>query len=111
MRSSHFCVAAGEECDTAMHCRLAACLLARVRSVRNVFWATIGVPQVSSSCFDAGEGGGVSYKHIRRIARNTTKTFLPPPKVSWRSRSSGARSPTLGTSATGIGGGGGASHG
>ena len=38
-------------------------------------------------------------------------TFFPPPKLSLRSRSSGATSPTLGQSATGIGGGGGDSHG
>ena len=44
--------------------------------------------------------------------RKTTSTLRPPPKVSLRSRSSGARSPILGHSAaTGMGGGGGASHG
>ena len=43
--------------------------------------------------------------------RNTTSTFFPPPHASLRSRSSGARSPTRGGSATGMGGGRGVSHG
>lgn len=43
--------------------------------------------------------------------KNTTSTFFPPPTTSFRSRSIGARSPTRGGSATGIGGGRGVSQG
>ncbi len=43
--------------------------------------------------------------------RKTISTFLLPPTVILRSRSMGARSPTLGHSAMGIGAGGGESHG
>lgn len=43
--------------------------------------------------------------------RKTTRTGRPRPNSSFLSRSSGARSPIFGTSATGTGGGGGENHG
>ena len=61
---------------------------------------------------EGGEEGG-EHLHAQPTQRKkTTSTFLPPPKVSSRSRSSGARSPTRGdVLATGMGGGAGVSHG
>src|SRR5689334_20156743 len=55
------------------------------------------------------EGRDVQAQPTQR--KNTTSTFFPPPTTSFRSRSIGARSPTRGGSATGMGGGRGVSQG
>lgn len=94
----------------------------RARRAWKVFWATgWGFSSCSQVfyCYSLGRQGrrldrervGLDSHAQPTHRRKTTRTGPPRPHTIFLSLSSGASSPTLGSSATGIGGWGGASHG
>ena len=108
-RSSHFRVAAGEQWEIARQRRV-GWWFARVRRFRNVFWATgrvLAGVQVSWGFLMNGRG----HLHAQPTHRKKTTSTGPLPHTLFPPPSRGANSPAFGSCPTGMGGGGGASHG